>query len=171
MEHLRELLAVDGRQALAFFVVSLQDVCEPGVDREELLYNASVLAHCAQTSTQAADELPTPVNLSDVFDHFVLDTTLMHDGLMMETAGAQCLLLAGFFERQMRQRHNIRWYAEVGASCFSRAAAQEQSSHKARLLETLAGGFEAWRQRYERLSRELRDRRYLLTPSPPPTPM
>ena len=171
MEHLRELLAVDGRQALAFFVVSLQDVCEPDVDRQELLYNASVLAHCAQTSTHAVDELPTPVSLSDVFDHFVLDTTLMHDGPMMETAGAQCLLLAGFFERQMRQRHNIRWYAEVGASCFSRAAAQEQSSHKARLLETLARGFEAWRQRYERLSRELRDRRYLLTAPPSPTPM
>ena len=171
MEHLRELLAVDGRQALAFFVVSLQDVCEPDVDRQELLYNASVLAHCAQTSTHAVDELPTPVSLSDVFDHFVLDTTLMHDGPMMETAGAQCLLLAGFFERQMRQRHNIRWYAEVGASCFSRAAAQGQSSHKARLLETLARGFEAWRQRYERLSRELRDRRYLLTAPPSPTPM
>ncbi len=163
MEHLRELLAVDSRQALAFFVLGLRDVCEPGVDREELLYNASVLAHYAQTSTQADDELPTPVTLSDVFDHFVLDTTLMHDGLMMEAAGAQCLLLAGFFERQMRQRHNIRWYAEVGATCFSRAAAQEKSSHKARLLETLARRFEAWRQRHERLSRELRDRPYLLT--------
>ena len=171
MEHLRELLAVDGRQALAFFALGLQDVCEPGVDREELLYNASVLAHCAQTSTQAADELPTPVSLSDVFDHFVLDTTLTRDSPMMETAGAQCLLLAGFFERQMRQRHNIRWYVEVGASCFSRAAAQEQSSHKARLLEALARRFEAWRQRYERLSRELRDQRYLLTSPQPPTPM
>ena len=107
------------------------------------------------------------MNLSAVFDHFVLDTTLMHDGPMMEAAGAQCLLLAGFFERQMRQRHNIRWYAEVGANCFSRAAAQEQSSHKARLLETLARRFEAWRQRHERLSRELCDRPYLLTPPPP----
>ena len=29
MEHLRELLAVDGRQTLAFFVLGLQDVCEP----------------------------------------------------------------------------------------------------------------------------------------------
>ena len=111
------------------------------------------------------------MTLGDVFDHFVLDTTLMHDGLLMETAGAQCLLLAGFFERQMRQRHNIRWYAAVGATCFSRAAAREQSSHKARLLETLARRFEAWRQRHERLSHELRDRPYLLAPSPPPTPM
>ncbi len=171
MDHLRELLAVDGRQALAFFVLSLEDVCEPGVDREELLYNASVLAHCAQTSTQAAYELPTPVTLSDVFDHFVFDTTLRHDGRMMETAGTQCLLLAGFFERQMRHRHNIRWYTEIGTSCFNRAAAQETSPHKARLLETLARRFEAWRQRYERLSRELHDRPYLLTTPQPPTLM
>ena len=76
-------------------------------------------------------------NLSAVFDHFVFDTTLLHDSLMMETAGAQCLLLAGFFEDQMRRRHNIRWYAELGASFFSRAAVQEQSASakRARLLD------------------------------------
>ena len=45
-----------------------------------------------------------------VFDHFVSNTALLHDGLMMEVAGAQCLLMAGFFADQMRQRHNIRWY-------------------------------------------------------------
>ncbi len=170
MEHLRELLASDHRQTLEFFAVNLRDVCDSPVDREELLYNASVLAHYAQTSTQATHEFPTPRNLSDVFDHFVLDTTLRHDGPMMEEAGAQCLLLAGFFERQMRRRHNIRWYAEVGATCFRRAAAREQSSRKARLLETLAASFESWRQRHERLGLTFRDMRYLLAPPPPPAP-
>jgi hypothetical protein len=29
-------------------------------------------------------------NLSVLFDHFVSDTTLLHDSLMMEVAGAQC---------------------------------------------------------------------------------
>ncbi len=81
----------------------------------------------------------------------------------MEVAGAQCLLLAGFFEQQMRQRHSIRWYAQLGTGFFSRAAARETSSPKARLLSSIAKGFEAWRQRHERLSRELRDRQYLLT--------
>ena len=57
MEHLRELLAVNHRQALDFFVLGLRDVCETGVDWEELFYNASVLAHYAQTSTQTADKL------------------------------------------------------------------------------------------------------------------
>jgi hypothetical protein len=159
-----ELIAIDHRQALEFFAVRLQDISEPDVDREELLYNASVLAHYAQTSTCAATDLGTPANLSEVFDHFVFDSTLIHDAMMMETAGAQCLLLAGFFEDQMRRRHNIRWYAELGASFFSRAAVQESSAGKARLLDTIARRFEPWRQRHARLSRELRDQPYVLKP-------
>jgi hypothetical protein len=82
---------------------------------------------------------------------------------MMETAGAQCLVLAGFFEDQMRRRHNIRWYAGLGAGFFSRAAVQEPSMRKARLLNTVARHFEPWRQRYAQLSRELRDEPLLLT--------
>jgi hypothetical protein len=164
---LGELLATDQRQALEFFFVRLQEVSGPAVDREELLYNASVLAHYALTSTQADLEMPTPATLSAVFDHFVFDTSLLHDSQMMETAGAQCLVLAGFFEDQMRRRHNIRWYASLGAGFFNRAALQEPSPHKARLLDTIARRFEPWRQRYARLGRELRDEPYLL-PSPRP---
>ena len=167
MDPLREVLAIDRRQTLEFFVVGLQDVSEPTVDRQELLYNASVLAHYAQVSTQADVDWPAPSNLSVVFDHFVADTMVAHDGVMMEAAGAQCLLLAGFFEDQMRRRHNIRWYAELGASFFSRAAVQEPSPPKARLLNTIARRFEPWRQRHARLSRELRDQPYVLAPRPP----
>jgi hypothetical protein len=166
MDPLQELLAIDRRQALEFFVLRLQDVAEPTVDREELLYNASVLAHYVQVSTQADIDVPVPANLSAVFDHFVSDTTLLHDSPMMETAGAQCLLLAGFFEDQMRRRHNIRWYAELGASFFSRAALHERSPQKARLLKAIARRFEPWRRRHAQLSRELRDQPYLLTPPP-----
>ena len=162
MDPLRELLATDHRQALEFFFLGLQDVSEPTVDRQELLYNASLLAHYAQVSTQAHAAWPAPANLSVVFDHFVADTTLQHDGLMMETAGAQCLLLAGFFEDQMRGRHSIRWYAELGASFFSRAALQEPSPNKAQLLDTIARRFEPWRQCHARLGRELRDQPYML---------
>ena len=166
MGPLQELLAVDHRQALKFFVVRLQDVAEPSVDRDELLYNASVLAHYAQVSTQADVEWPTPANLSTVFDHFVADTTLLCDSVMMEVAGTQCLLLAGFFEEQMRQRHNLRWYAELGTGFFSRAALHERSQDKARLLDAIGRHFEPWRQRHAQLSRELRDRQHLLAPRP-----
>jgi hypothetical protein len=171
MDPLRELLATDHRQTLAFFVLGLQDVSEPTVDRRELLYNASLLAHYAQVSTQAHTAWPAPANLSAVFDHFVADSSLLHDGLMMETAGAQCLLLAGFFEDQMRGRHSIRWYSELGASFFSRAAEQEPSPNKARMLDTIARRFEPWRQCHARLSRELRDQPYVLSTPRPPTSM
>src|SRR5579863_2418760 len=163
MDPLGELLATGHRQALEFFFLCLQDVSGPAVDRQELLYHASVLAHYAQVSTQDDVELSAPGNLSAVFDHFVTDASPLHDS-RLETAGAQCLVLAGFFEDQMCRRHNIRWYAELGASFFSRAAVREQSSHKARLLDSIAKRFEPWRQRYARLSRELRDEPYLLPP-------
>jgi hypothetical protein len=171
MGPLRELLAIDHRQALEFFVLHLRDVSEPTIDQQELFYNASLLAHYAQVSTQPNVDVPAPANLSAVFDHFVSDATLLHDSLMLETAGAQCLLLTGFFEDQMRRRHNIRWYAGLGASFFSRAALQERSFQKARLLDAIARRFEAWRRRHAQLSRELRDQPYLLTPPRPPALM
>jgi len=169
MEPLGELLGIDERRALEFFVLGLKDVSETAVDTEELLYNASVLAHYAQVSTHADLEIPAPADLSVVFDQFVVSTAMAHDSVIMETAGAQCLLLAGFFEDQMRRRHNIRWYAQLGASFFSRAAAHQESRQKARLLTMLARHFEPWRQRHARLSRELRTQAYLLTPTPPHT--
>ena len=165
MTPLGELLASDQRHALEFFFVGLRDVSEPTVDRQALLYNASVLAHYTQVSTHADAGWPAPANLSAVFDQFVSDTTLLRDSVMMEVAGAQCLLLAGFFEDQMRQRHSIRWYSELGTGFFTRAAEYEQSPHKARLLDAIARRFEPWRQRHARLSRELRDHPYLLSPS------
>jgi hypothetical protein len=170
MSPLRELLSADHRQTLEFFFRGLMDVSDPSVDRDEVLYNASVLAHYAQVSTQAGADVPAPSSLSGVFDGFVADTTLLQDSGMMETAGAQCLLLSGFFEDQMKRRHNIRWYAELGATFFKRAAAQESSSRKARLLDVIGKQFEPWRRRHAQLSRELRDLPYLLTP-PPRSPL
>src|SRR5690349_19857652 len=120
MEPLRELLAVDERRTLEFFVTGLQDVSDADVDRRELLYNASVLAHYALVSTQSTTDVPAPASLVTVFDQFVMDDTMMADAQLLETAAAQCLLLAGFFEDQARRRHNIRWYASLGASFFSR---------------------------------------------------
>ena len=172
MEALRELLASNHRLTFEFFYKGLQELADPTVDGQELLYNASVLAHYAQVSTHAVGELPAPASLGKVFDTFVLDTSHAADGEMMEAAGAQCLLLAGFFEDQMKVRHQIEWYARLGAGFYHRAAAHERSSKKARLLDAIARRFEPWRQRHSQLSRELRDQPYLLTPpSAPPSIM
>jgi len=166
MDH--ELLATDHQGVLEFFVVGLKNVSEPTVERRELLYNASVLAHYAQVSTASANDLPIPPTLSTVFDHFVMDASLHDDSSMMEVAGAQVLVLSGFFEDQMSGRHNIAWYAKLGATFFGRAARFERTRAKAHLLGSIARTFEPWRDRHARLSRELRDRRYLLTPPEPP---
>ena len=162
MEPLDALLATDHRQTLEFFFVELTEISEPGVARQELLYNASVLAHFAQTSTQGTGDVPAPCTLTDVFDHFVCDASVSGDPDLMETAGAQCLMLAGFFEEQMKRRHNIRWYATLGAGFFDRAARAVNPASKAMLLSTMSRGFEGWRRRYARLGRELQDRRYML---------
>jgi hypothetical protein len=165
MDEFKILLATDHRQTLEFFFVHLQDVTESSVDRQELLYNASVLAHYAQVSTCATDDLPTPATLSRVFDSYVLDGTLADDPEMMETAGAQCLLLAGFFADQMKARHNVQWYATLGAGFYYRAAARSRSPRNAEVMSAMAHHFEPWRLRHARLSRELREERYLLEKS------
>ncbi|MGE4055714.1 MAG: hypothetical protein AB7F99_13025 [Vicinamibacterales bacterium] len=162
MGPLRELLATSRRQALEFFVQRLKDVSGPSVDQQELLYNASVLAHYTQVSTHARLEAPAPAHLGVVFDQFVVDTTLAHDGPMLETAGAQCLVLTGFFEDQMRRRHSISWYAQLGAAFFRRAAAQDPEPRRAQLFDTLSRRFEAWRRRQAQLARDLRDQPFLL---------
>jgi hypothetical protein len=162
MDELRALLATDHRQTLEFFFLHLQDVSEPDVDRQELLYNASVLAHYAQVSTGTTADLPTPASLAQVFDHYVLDQALADDPDMMESAGAQCLLLAGFFADQMRARHNVRWYATLGAGFYQRAATHARGPRAGKMMSAMAEHFEPWRVRHARLSRELRDAPYLL---------
>jgi hypothetical protein len=165
MDELLTLLATDHRRTLEFFFVHLQDVTETSVDRRELLYNASVLAHYAQVSTCATADMPTPSSLAHVFDQYVLGSSLADDPETMETAGAQCLLLAGFFEDQMKVRHNVRWYATLGAGFYHRAAERARTSGNAQVMAAMAQNFEPWRQRHARLSRELRDQPYLLVQS------
>jgi hypothetical protein len=159
----QELLGSDHLATLEFFVVGLRDVSESATDEQELLYNASVLAHYAQVSADPEDELSTPADLSSIYDRFVHNASILRDSSVMEAAGAQCLLMAGFFEEQMRSRHNIRWYAQMGANFYRRAAAREEAAGKAQLLDSIAGRFELWRQRHARLNRELRELRYILS--------
>ncbi len=166
MEPLSDLLATSERQALEFFFIGLKDVSGADVDERELLYTASVLAHYAQVSTHAGRDLPAPTTLAAVFDQFVLDDSMRQDSAMLETAATQCLLLSGFFETQMRRRHNIRWYADLGAGFFRRAASLSTHRKRADLLDLVGRHFEPWRVRYARLSHELRTQHYVILRTP-----
>jgi hypothetical protein len=167
VDGLSELLATNQRQALEFFLVGLKDVSGGDIDRRELLYTASVLAHYAQVSTHAQGDMPAPPTLAAVFDRFVADGAMHGDSGMLETAAAQCLLLSGFFERQMQRRHSIRWYADLGAGFFRRAARLAREQRRAELLELMGRHFEPWRGRFARLSRELGTQRYVIAVPPP----
>ena len=122
MGSLDRLLSSDPRETLQFFFSWLRDVTSgEKVDEQAVLYNASVLAHFASTSTCATTGLPTPSSLIDVFDRFVVDTTWRDDPEMLEMAAGQCLLLTGFFGDQLRRRHNLLWYSEIGAGFYAAA--------------------------------------------------
>lgn len=157
-------LAVTNAQALRFFFERLKDVSdEDGAPTNELLYNASVLAHFATTSTASTVSFPPcPGSLTMVFDVFVLDRSRHADPEIMEGAAAQCLLLTGFFQDQLKARHNVDWYASLGAGFYNQAAHAGGDRERNRMMEVMAMRFGFWRRQHQRLATELRDQPRLL---------
>ena len=136
----------------------------------ELLYNASVLAHFATTSTAAADQFPSsPSSLSTVFDVFVLDRSQHADPEILEAAGSQCLLLTGFFRDQLRHRYNVKWYARLGAGFYARAAQLGSDRRRSEMMLVMAKRFDFWRDHQALLARELREAPFVITTPPPQT--
>ena len=162
MGSLDRLLSSDPRETLQFFFSGLRDVTSgQTVDEEAVLYNASVLAHFASTSTAAQSGLPTPHTLGDVFDRFVIDSSFRDDPELLEMAGGQILLLTGFFADQLKFRYNLDWYGEMGAGFYSTAASLSRSASHRHMMAHMAGRFGYWRLNHLKLSRELRDLPYL----------
>jgi hypothetical protein len=165
-------LAVTQAQALRFFFEHLRDVTEDsGAPHPELLYNASVLAHFAITSTSSVEFPNAPSSLGHVFDLFVLDRSHHADPEIMEAAASQCLLLTGFFSAQLQHRHNLSWYATLGATFFSRAAQTATDRARADMMRTMAVRFAFWRRQQARLAKELHDLPKLIDATPDSTPL
>jgi hypothetical protein len=163
MDPLGRLLATDRREALQFFFTGLRDVtADEDVDSPALLYNASVLAHFASTSTASTDGPPSLSGLGQVFDQFVADPSLRHDTELMEWAAAHCLLFTGFFGDQFHHRHNLDWYGQIGADFYELAATTSRDTSRRLMMERMALEFPDWRRRYLKLAREIRDLPYLL---------
>ena len=156
MEH--SWLAVTESQALRFFFEHLRDVSDDsGVQERELWYNASVLAHFATISSASTGEhLPTPTTLHCVFNLFVLDHSHHGDPEIMEIAASQCLLFTGFFATQSRRRHNLGWYARLGAGFYDQASRAISDRSRAKIMRVMAVRFDFWRQQQMRLAEELR---------------
>jgi len=160
----RDWLAVTEAGALRFFFERLKDVIPAdSTPRSELLYNASVLAHYATTSTRSdAMFPPSPSSLATVFDLYVLDCSQHADPSIMEAAASQCLLLTGFFGAQLRGRHNLSWYATLGAGFYNRAASLGDDPKRSRMMGVMAERFDYWRAQQTRLAKELRDQPRLI---------
>ena len=159
-----ELLGVTTQHALRFFYDRLLDVTDATrPPHDELLYNASVLAHFATTSV-VSDTFPAcPASLSTVFDLYVVaPTALGRDPELVEVAASQCLLLTGFFEDQQKERHPIGWYADLGSTFFARAARLTPNPRRRRLMAVMSHRFAYWREQQHHLAIDLRERPLLI---------
>jgi hypothetical protein len=158
-------LAVTNQQALRFFFERLKDLSESDRPPQgELLYNASVLAHFATTSIGSSTFPPSPTSLMTVFEVFVLDRSQHSDPGLMEAAAAQCLFLTGFFGEQQRRRHNVRWYARLGAGFFASAGQLHRQRERAMMMWAMSERFDYWRRAQAKLASELREESRLFLP-------
>lgn len=163
-----ELLAVDSRQTLRFFFRYLENEVASKVARAETLYVASILAHYAQTSRFDTSCMPLAGNLYEVLDNFVIPGLTpegapgLQDPEILEVAGSQTLLLVGFFRDQMRRKHNLGFYDDLGRGFFGRASLRSHHGKKAQMLRQVAQHFPEWAISCCKMSRTLREERYLL---------
>jgi hypothetical protein len=158
-----ELLHVSKNDALNFFYIHLKEQADQTkVSCDETIYVATILASFAQTSVCEAFSLPTPQTLAEVFDNFILRAELLVDPELLELAGAQTLLLNGFFREQMRLRHNVRWWDICGKSFFARAAELSVSRRRQETFGQMAEHFPFWTQTTSKLQKDFYENRYLL---------
>lgn len=163
MSTFTELYGVNQRAALQFFFSGLNDLIpereKPA--QKETLYVASILAHYAQTSRYESESMPVLAGLGEVFDCFVL-IPAPSDSEILETAGAQSLLFAGFFGNQMRQRHDLDYYDFVGSSFYERARHHTNDTNKKVLFWLMASHFSRWTGYCRVLNRTFQENQFLL---------
>ena len=164
MDPLGELLASDHRRTLEFFVMNLKDVSEPTVDQQELLYNASVLAHYAQISIDTDSPMAAPADLTAVFDHFVADMNVLDGSAGDGNRGRAVLVARGVFRRSDAPTAQHSLVRRAGRRVFPPRRCCRAVRLESRNCSTpSARHFEPWRRRHARLSHELRDSPYLIS--------
>ena len=167
-------LGVDHDEALDFFYEPFREMgfTENGL-AEHGLYVASVLANHAQVSTVAGSGYPTPMNLTQIFETFVvlrsgsqLEFFGSADPEILEIAGAQVLLLNGFFRDQMRRRHDPTYFDQLGQGFFRKVSELSSLEKRARFFQELSDKFSYWTFASCRVRRQMADdamyRRYSL---------
>ncbi|MEX2270217.1 MAG: hypothetical protein WD690_02010 [Vicinamibacterales bacterium] len=159
----RELLEVNSAATLNFFYGGLRNnAASDRVTNDQTIYVASILASYAQTSVYDSTSLPPMANLSEVLDNFVLNGEVLTDPEILEIAGAQSLFLTGFFREQMKRRHNVGWFEELGGSFYERASFFSKAEKRRMLFRSMSENFPLWTQACAELHKTLRENRFLL---------
>jgi hypothetical protein len=137
--------AVSQRDVLDFFAERLLDVCDDDVAdgslKDELLYTASILSHYALVSGTSQTSLPLASSLREVFDLYVCDPLPQSDPGLMEAAGAQTLMLTGYYGAAMERTFSLPTYTTWGQHFFRKAAVGRRRT----LLLSMADHYEPWR--------------------------
>ena len=160
----REWLAVSNGQALRFFFERLRALSDQAdspderaaLQRERARALRLDIVHVSRLLSRRCRH-PAVLPLF-AFTH----RTRNRDPDLLEAGASQCLLLTGFFGRQLRRRHNIDWYATLGAGYYREAAERTRDRQRARMMRVMAGRFEFWRGQHDRLANDLRDTPLLL---------
>ena len=129
---------------------------------EQLNYGASVLGHFAQTSTATDSGMPSLKDLSSIYDKFISDTSVISGPGVLEEAGAQTLILGGYFGDQMRRRYNVEWFCRIGASFFEGAGEdlRKNDPRKSQLLLSISTSYMEMAHTFRDLQRNFLDSHY-----------
>ena len=158
-------LLVDKKSNLDFFLAGLLEVAPPigVVTEDEIGYVASVLADRAMTSTfEPAGRRHS--ELHNLFDRFVLKQEAIGNFPLLETASAENLLLTGFFRNQLRRRHDMEYFEEIGRSLYFQASEMAVSRRKKDLYSRMCERYRIWARTCLRLHLYFRDQPYKLIP-------
>jgi hypothetical protein len=173
MDPLRHLLWSNDDETFNFFLGGLSEVTNRPRSREdkELMYVTSVLAHfagpppCSRKGNHTPGLYRIPLNLTEVFDEFVLNDRAVQDSFYFEAGASKSLLLAGFFRRQMKRRHNVEWYDQVGSSLYLRASRLSDTPSAAWLYFRLSQSFAFWTLACSELQKHFYEEQFLVRPS------
>jgi hypothetical protein len=160
---LEPVIEADDMTTLQFFYYQLKFQCaNRPVSKREMAHVASVLATYAATSPSNRQTLPPLADLSEFYSQFFFKPEIQVEPVLLEIAGAQSLLLAGFFREQMRRRHNVEWHDRIGQFFYDRASRYSPHPEKQDLFGRISEHFPFWTTICSGLHKSLWQNRYLL---------
>lgn len=158
---LLDLLETNFEKAVGFFYDGLREVSDQK-NKEQMEYVAGVLARYSLVHRMSEWPMAPMANLSEVFENFYMRLTdLANDPKILEAGGSQIILLAGYFRNQMKRRHNVVWFDEMGQFFYTRAG-ECSLGKKSKFFFGLSGSLPQWNIACCKLSDYHRENRFII---------